>query len=61
MIEYTIYCDNCGTLIDASNESEKHARERAVQQGVLVRAGSKDLCMSCVDRAIETAVTPQEE
>jgi hypothetical protein len=48
-IEYTIGCDECGRLIDASRESAAAARRVVREMGGRVNLpGGKDLCNFCV-------------
>jgi hypothetical protein len=61
-VEYTIYCDRCGGIIDANRKSPAEARRVAVEQGVMVRfkpAGRKpleDVCTArCAPRKDENA------
>lgn len=48
-VEYTIGCDSCGRLIDASGRSAAAAREVVRELGGRVNLpGGKDLCNYCV-------------
>jgi hypothetical protein len=48
-IEYTIYCNGCSGLIDASTVSAAAARESVREMGGKVKLpGGKDLCSQCV-------------
>ena len=48
-LEYTINCDGCGRLIDASSESATAARRNVREMGGRVNLpGGKDLCNFCV-------------
>ena len=49
-VEYTIGCDGCGRVIDASSRSAAAARESVRKMGGRVNLpGGKDLCNYCVD------------
>ena len=50
MLEYTIYCDNCGGMIDVQTGSARQARRRAKKKGVLVRILRKDYCPACAEK-----------
>ena len=50
MLEYTIYCDRCGELIDVQTGSARQARRRAKKKGVLVRILRKDYCPHCAEK-----------
>jgi hypothetical protein len=50
MLEYTIYCDSCGAMIDVQTGSARQARRRAKKKGVLVRILRKDYCPQCAER-----------
>jgi hypothetical protein len=50
MIEYTIYCDVCGEMIDIQSGSARQARKKAKAKGVLVRILRKDYCPKCAER-----------
>lgn len=48
-VEYTIVCDGCGRLIDASGRSVAAARASVRDMGGRTsRPGGKDLCNQCV-------------
>jgi hypothetical protein len=48
-IEYTVYCDGCSRIIDASTESAASARQSVRDMGGRVNLpGGKDLCNQCV-------------
>lgn len=50
-LEYTIVCDGCGRLIDASGRSAAAARESVREMGGLVNLpGGKDLCNQCAEK-----------
>jgi predicted transcriptional regulator of viral defense system len=50
VIEYTIYCDSCGEMIDVQPGSARQARRRAKKKGVLVRVLRKDYCPRCAEK-----------
>lgn len=50
MIEYTIYCDECGEMIDIQSGSARQARRKAKAKGVLVRVLGKDYCPRCAEK-----------
>lgn len=50
MLEYTIYCDRCGGMIDVQTGSARQARRRAKKKGVLVRILRKDYCPECAEK-----------
>jgi len=50
MIEYTIYCDSCGGMIDVQSGSARQARRKAKKKGVLIRILRKDYCPECADK-----------
>jgi Fe2+ or Zn2+ uptake regulation protein len=50
MIEYTIYCDECGEMIDIQSGSARQARKKAKAKGVLVRILRKDYCPKCAEK-----------
>lgn len=50
MIEYTIYCDECGEMIDIQSGSARQARRKAKAKGVLIRLLRKDYCPRCAER-----------
>jgi len=50
MIEYTIYCDACGEMIDLQTGSARQARKKAKAKGLLVRVLRKDYCPTCAER-----------
>lgn len=50
MIEYTIYCDVCGEMIDIQSGSARQARKKAKAKGLLVRILRKDYCPRCAAR-----------
>jgi hypothetical protein len=48
-VEYSIGCDGCGALIDASKTSAAAARRSVREMGGRVNLpGGKDLCHHCV-------------
>jgi hypothetical protein len=48
-VEYTIVCDGCSRLIDASSKSAAAARQSVRETGGRVSLPSgKDLCTQCV-------------
>jgi hypothetical protein len=52
-IEYTIVCDGCARLIDASGQSPAAARKSVREMGGRVSLpGGKDLCNQCVAHGI---------
>lgn len=50
MIEYTIYCDACGEMIDIQSGSARQARRKAKAKGLLIRVLRKDYCPKCAER-----------
>ena len=50
MIEYTIYCDVCGEMIDIQSGSARQARKKAKAKGLLIRILRKDYCPKCADK-----------
>lgn len=50
MIEYTIYCDFCGEMIDIQTGSARQARKKAKAKGVLIRILRKDYCPECAEK-----------
>lgn len=50
MIEYTIYCDVCGEMIDLQTGSARQARRKAKAKGLLVRVLRKDYCPPCAEK-----------
>jgi len=50
MIEYTIFCDACGDMIDTDSRSARQARKRAKAKGLLVRILRKDYCQKCAEK-----------
>lgn len=50
MIEYTIYCDNCGEMIDIQSGSARQARRKAKAKGKLIRILRKDYCRQCAEK-----------
>ena len=50
MIEYTIYCDLCGEMIDIQSGSARQARRKAKAKGVLIRVLRKDYCPKCAEK-----------
>ncbi len=50
MIEYTIYCDACGEMIDIQSGSARQARRKAKAKNLLVRILRKDYCLSCAEK-----------
>ena len=47
MIEYIIYCDICGEMIDIQSGSARQARKKAKNKGLLIRILRKDYCPKC--------------
>jgi hypothetical protein len=50
MLEYTIYCDFCGEMIDIQSGSARQARKKAKKKGVLIRILRKDYCLKCAEK-----------
>ena len=50
MIEYTIFCDACGDMIDSDSRSARQARKRAKAKNLLVRVRRKDYCLRCAEK-----------
>lgn len=50
MLEYTIYCDVCGEMIDIQTGSARQARKRAKAKGLLVRLLRRDYCPECAEK-----------
>jgi hypothetical protein len=50
MIEYTIYCDSCGEMIDIQSGSARQARKKAKKKGLLIRILRKDYCLPCAEK-----------
>lgn len=50
MIEYTIYCDECGEMIDIQTGSARQARKKAKAKGILIRVERKDYCPRCAEK-----------
>ena len=50
MIEYTIYCDFCGEMIDIQSGSARQARKKAKNKGILSRILRKDHCLKCAEK-----------
>jgi hypothetical protein len=50
MIEYTIYCDACGEMIDIQSGSARQARRKAKAKGLLIRILRKDYCPKCAEK-----------
>ena len=50
MIEYTIYCDFCGEMIDIQSGSARQARKKAKAKGKLIRILRKDYCPQCAEK-----------
>jgi hypothetical protein len=46
-IEFTVICDGCARIIDASSRSAKAARRIAVAQRLMRKYGDKELCREC--------------
>ena len=61
MIEYVVWCDLCGNNIDGSRISENHVRERAIDEGSMIRRNRKDICKSCVEEKKQTVVQDSAE
>ncbi len=51
MIEYTIYCDICGEMIDIQSGSARQARRKAKAKEKLIRILRKDYCLRCAEKA----------
>ena len=49
--EYTIFCDDCGTIIAASLISVGQTRREAKAQLGSFSAQGKDFCAACVSRS----------
>lgn len=47
MIEYTVVCDECSSIIDGSQESVRILRQNAILEGTLIRFKRKDYCFRC--------------
>lgn len=48
-IEYTVYCNGCSRIIDASTQSVAAARKSVRELGGRIGLpGGKDLCCQCV-------------
>jgi hypothetical protein len=48
-IEYTIYCNGCGRIVEANPASAAEARRAVREMGGKVNLpGVKDLCRECV-------------
>lgn len=47
MIEYTVVCDRCGSVVGADTTSPAEAHRRAVEGGILVRHDGRDICIGC--------------
>ena len=50
MIEYTIYCDVCGEMIDIQTGSARQARRKAKKKNLLIRVLRKDYCPKCAEK-----------
>ena len=50
MIEYTIYCDVCGEMIDIQSGSARQARKKAKAKGLLIRVLRRDYCPKCAEK-----------
>ena len=50
MLEYTIYCDRCGEMIDTQSGSARQARKKAKAKGLLVRILRQDYCPKCAEK-----------
>ena len=64
MLEYTIYCDSCGEMIDIQSGSARQARKKAKKKGLLIRIRRKDYCPKCGPKLesegeIDTASRPR--
>lgn len=55
MIEFTLACDQCGTIIVASKKSAADARLRARLYQSAGRRGHRDLCCDCLLSALAEA------
>lgn len=59
-VEYTLICDECSRVIDASRLSAAEVRRRARAQGIAVRKKANDVCRICVaERTIEQLEDPK--
>jgi predicted RNase H-like HicB family nuclease len=47
-LEYTVYCDQCGSIMAASGKSGAEARAEAKQAWGAVRRGRRDYCGQCL-------------
>ncbi len=62
MIDYTIFCDVCGDMIDSDSRSARQARKRAKAKGLLVRIVRKDYCPKCAEKLSNEELTaPQKK
>jgi len=61
MIEYTIFCDACGDMIDSDSRSARQARKRAKAKGLLIRILRKDYCPKCAEKIHQEDEQPQED
>lgn len=53
-VEYTINCNGCGLLIDASHVSAAEARKSVREMGGKVNLpGGMDLCAQCVAAGVK--------
>jgi len=50
MIEYTIFCDACGDMIDSDSRSARQAGKRARAKGLLVCILRKDYRPKCAGK-----------
>ncbi len=57
MIDYTIFCDVCGDMIDSDSRSARQARKRAKAKGLLVRIVRKDYCPKCAEKLSDEELT----
>ncbi len=52
-IEYTVWCDGCSRIIDASGRSATDARASVREMGGKTRLpGGTDLCPQCVSETV---------
>ena len=57
MIDYTIFCDVCGEMIDSDSRSARQARKRAKVKNLLVRIARKDYCPPCAEKLSDEEIT----
>ena len=46
-VEFSVVCDRCGNIIDASHKSAAAARRIAAAQRLMRKYGDKELCREC--------------